>query len=77
MKLGWVLGHRHHHDDVTRLMRTTVNHEITEREPHNGYTSPIQAADQAFLTDVQHAGMAQVVPWGYIVRLLIALRFNH
>jgi glutamyl-tRNA(Gln) amidotransferase subunit D len=37
MKLGWVLGHTHHHDEVTRLMRKTVNHEITEREPHNGY----------------------------------------
>ena len=37
MKLGWVLGHTHDHDEVTRLMRKTINHEITPREPHNGY----------------------------------------
>ncbi len=37
MKLGWVLGHTDEHSDVLRLMRTPVNHEITEREPHNGY----------------------------------------
>jgi glutamyl-tRNA(Gln) amidotransferase subunit D len=37
MKLGWVLGHTHDHDEVLRLMRRTINHEITEREPHNGY----------------------------------------
>ncbi|MBI4872401.1 MAG: Glu-tRNA(Gln) amidotransferase subunit GatD, partial [Candidatus Riflebacteria bacterium] len=37
MKLGWVLGHTHDREEVTRLMRQTVNHEITEREPHGGF----------------------------------------
>jgi len=37
MKLGWVLGHTDNHAEVLELMRKTVNHEITEREPHNGY----------------------------------------
>ncbi|MDX2437021.1 MAG: Glu-tRNA(Gln) amidotransferase subunit GatD [Acidobacteriota bacterium] len=37
MKLGWVLGHADDHAHVTKLMRSPVNHEITEREPHNGY----------------------------------------
>ncbi len=37
MKLSWVLGHTDDHEEVTRLMRRIVNHEITEREPHNGY----------------------------------------
>ena len=37
MKLCWVLGHTDDHDEVMRMMRTPVNHEITEREPHNGY----------------------------------------
>ena len=37
MKLGWVLGHTDDHDEVTAMMRNPVNHEITEREPHNGY----------------------------------------
>ncbi|MFO8070437.1 MAG: Glu-tRNA(Gln) amidotransferase subunit GatD [Polyangia bacterium] len=37
MKLGWVLGQTDDHDEVMRLMRDPVNHEITEREPHNGY----------------------------------------
>ncbi len=37
MKLGWVLGHTHDHAEVTRLMRKVINHEITPREPHNGY----------------------------------------
>jgi len=37
MKLGWVLGHTNDHDRVMEMMRTPVNHEITEREPHNGY----------------------------------------
>ena len=37
MKLAWVLGQT---DDPTRIremMTTSVNHEITPREPHNGY----------------------------------------
>ncbi len=37
MKLSWVLGHTNDHDEVTRLMRFIIRHEITEREPHNGY----------------------------------------
>jgi len=37
MKLSWVLGHIDDHDSVLRLMRTPVSHEITDREPHNGY----------------------------------------
>lgn len=37
MKLGWVLGHTDEHGRVLEMMREPVNHEITEREPHNGY----------------------------------------
>jgi len=37
MKLGWVLGHTDDHTEVLRMMRKTVNHEITDREPHSGY----------------------------------------
>ena len=37
MKLSWVLGHTDDHDEVMRLMRAPVSHEITDREPHNGY----------------------------------------
>jgi glutamyl-tRNA(Gln) amidotransferase subunit D len=37
MKLGWVLGHADDHDHVMEMMRDPINHEITEREPHNGY----------------------------------------
>jgi glutamyl-tRNA(Gln) amidotransferase subunit D len=37
MKLGWVLGHTDDHARVMKMMRAPVNHEITEREPHNGY----------------------------------------
>jgi len=37
MKLGWVLGHTDDHDEVQRMMRHPINHEITAREPHNGY----------------------------------------
>lgn len=37
MKLSWVLAHTDDHDEVVRMMRTPVSHEITEREPHNGY----------------------------------------
>ncbi|MBU0755321.1 MAG: Glu-tRNA(Gln) amidotransferase subunit GatD, partial [Planctomycetes bacterium] len=37
MKLGWVLGHTDNHEEVMNLMRKTINHEITTREPHNGY----------------------------------------
>ena len=37
MKLGWVLGQTHDHDEVQEMMRHSYSHEITEREPHNGY----------------------------------------
>ncbi len=37
MKLGWVLGQTDSHDEVLEKMRLPINHEITEREPHNGY----------------------------------------
>jgi len=37
MKLGWVLGHADDHNHVMQMMRATICHEITEREPHNGY----------------------------------------
>jgi len=37
MKLGWVLGHTDDHAEVLRMMRHPINHEITPREPHNGY----------------------------------------
>lgn len=37
MKLGWVLGHTDDRDEVRAMMRRTINHEITPREPHNGY----------------------------------------
>ncbi len=37
MKLGWVLGHTDDHQRVMEMMRTPICHEITEREPHNGY----------------------------------------
>ena len=37
MKLSWVLAHTDDHDEVMRMMRRPINHEITEREPHNGY----------------------------------------
>ena len=37
MKLCWVLGHTDDHGEVMRMMREPINHEITGREPHNGY----------------------------------------
>ena len=37
MKLGWVLGHTGDHDEVLKMMRTTIAHEVADREPHNGY----------------------------------------
>jgi glutamyl-tRNA(Gln) amidotransferase subunit D len=37
MKLSWVLGQTDDHGEVLRMMRHSVNHEITKREPHNGY----------------------------------------
>ena len=40
MKLGWVLGHTGTAGDrerVMAMMRQSINHEITPREPHDGY----------------------------------------
>ena len=37
MKLGWVLGHTDDHEEVLEMMRDPISHEMTEREPHNGY----------------------------------------
>ncbi len=37
MKLGWVLGHTDDHERVMAMMRAPISHEITPREPHNGY----------------------------------------
>ncbi|RLB49268.1 MAG: Glu-tRNA(Gln) amidotransferase GatDE subunit D [Deltaproteobacteria bacterium] len=37
MKLCWVLGHTDDRTEVMEIMRRPVSHEITEREPHNGY----------------------------------------
>lgn len=37
MKLSWVLGHTRERSDVMRMMTTPFSHEITPREPHNGY----------------------------------------
>jgi glutamyl-tRNA(Gln) amidotransferase subunit D len=37
MKLSWVLAHTDDHVEVMRMMRHSINHEITSREPHNGY----------------------------------------
>ncbi len=37
MKLSWVLAHTDDHTEVMRMMRESISHEITLREPHNGY----------------------------------------
>jgi hypothetical protein len=37
MKLSFVLGHTDDHAEVLRMMRHSFSHEITDREPHNGY----------------------------------------
>jgi glutamyl-tRNA(Gln) amidotransferase subunit D len=37
MKLSWVLGHTDDHEEVMRMMRAPISHDITPREPHNGY----------------------------------------
>ncbi len=37
IKLGWVLGQTDDPEEVKRLMLTSINDEITEREPYNGY----------------------------------------
>lgn len=37
MKLCWVLGHTKEREQVKKMMLTPIAHEITEREPHDGY----------------------------------------
>ena len=37
MKLAWVLGQTDDPDRIREMMVTPVSHEITRREPHNGY----------------------------------------
>jgi glutamyl-tRNA(Gln) amidotransferase subunit D len=37
IKLGWVLGQTDDPEEVKRMMLTSVNDEITDREPYNGY----------------------------------------
>jgi glutamyl-tRNA(Gln) amidotransferase subunit D len=37
MKLGWVLGRTDDPHEIKAAMQTPINHEITEREPHNAY----------------------------------------
>jgi glutamyl-tRNA(Gln) amidotransferase subunit D len=37
MKLAWVLGQTDDPKRIRELLLTPVNHEITPREPHNGY----------------------------------------
>jgi glutamyl-tRNA(Gln) amidotransferase subunit D len=37
MKLSWVLAHTDDREEVMKIMRTPIAHEITGREPHNGY----------------------------------------
>jgi glutamyl-tRNA(Gln) amidotransferase subunit D len=37
MKLAWVLGQTDDPKKIRQMMTTSINHEITPREPHNGY----------------------------------------
>ena len=37
MKLGWVLAQTDDPKTIREMMTTPINHEITPREPHNGY----------------------------------------
>jgi glutamyl-tRNA(Gln) amidotransferase subunit D len=37
MKMAWVLGQTDDPARIRTMLTTTVNHEITPREPHNGY----------------------------------------
>ncbi|EKD51423.1 MAG: hypothetical protein ACD_62C00257G0002 [uncultured bacterium] len=37
IKLGWALGQTSDHDEVVKIMKTPISHDITEREPCNGY----------------------------------------
>jgi glutamyl-tRNA(Gln) amidotransferase subunit D len=37
IKLGWALGQTSDPEEVTKIMKTPINDEITEKEPYNGY----------------------------------------
>lgn len=37
VKLGWALGQTRDLEEVRQIMTTPINHEMTEREPYNGY----------------------------------------
>jgi glutamyl-tRNA(Gln) amidotransferase subunit D len=37
VKLAWVLGQTDDPKEIRTMMTTAINHEITPREPHNGY----------------------------------------
>ena len=37
VKLGWALGHTHDREEVRKIMLTPISHEITRREPIDGY----------------------------------------
>ncbi|MFH1320218.1 MAG: Glu-tRNA(Gln) amidotransferase subunit GatD [Bacteroidota bacterium] len=37
IKLGWALGQTEDPEEVKKIMLTTINDEITDREPYNGY----------------------------------------
>ncbi len=37
VKLGWAMGQSDDPEEIKRIMLTPVSHEITEKEPYNGY----------------------------------------
>jgi len=37
IKLGWILAQTDDPDEVKEMMLHSINDEITEREPYNGY----------------------------------------
>ncbi len=37
IKLGWALGQSQDQEEVKKIMLTPISHDITEREPYNGY----------------------------------------
>ena len=55
--------------EVARLMRKVINHEITEREPHNGYLI-LQGRGLPRITVV---GFAREVSWPTMVAQLRAI----
>ena len=53
MKMCWVMGHTKDREEVKKMMLTSYSHEITEREPYNGYMvlqGGIPEIDQYFST---------------------------